>query len=265
MTASQGHRQAVVRRWHHHLDVFRVLFGRDLKVMYKRSALGFAWALALPLVQLGIYASVFRNALGGEIDHYPAYIFIGVLSWTWFASSLGEGVGLITANRALVGQPRFPLVILPHVTVTVRLFHFLIAVPLLFVLLWMSGFRPTAAWFALPLLILVQYLVIVALVFPLASLNVIHHDVQHATRVVLQLMLFTTPVFYRMEIVPDGLARWFRWNPMVGIMESWRRILMEGAWPEWPVIAKVLVAGLALYWVGRGLFVRQSGRFLEEL
>ena len=122
---------SAAREWRHRLDVFQVLFGRDLKVLYKRSALGFAWALAVPVVQLIVFASVFRRSLGSGEEQYAVFVFTGVLVWGWFASAVGEGVGLITANRALVGQPRFPLVILPHVTVAVRLFHFAVALPLL--------------------------------------------------------------------------------------------------------------------------------------
>jgi len=255
----------VWRMLRHRLDVFRVLFDRDLKVLYKRSALGFGWALGVPIVQLIVFANVFRRTLSEGIENYPVFIFSGVLVWGWFSSAVGEGVGLITANRALVGQPRFPLVTLPHVTVGVRLFHLAVAFPLLIGLLWWNGYRPSESWWALPVLVAVQYLFTVALVFPLAALNVVWPDVQHATRILLQLMMFMTPVFYRVEMVPPELWVWFQWNPLVGLLGEWRGVLIDGAWPDWGVLGRFAALACGIYLVGRWLFVRQSGRFLEEL
>lgn len=255
----------VARRLQHRFDVFRVLVGRDLKAMYKRSFLGFGWALGLPVVQLLVFTLVFRRVLSVEVANYPVFVFIGVLAWGWFQSSLAEGVGLITSNRALVGQPGFPLVVLPHVTVAVRLFHFLVALPLLFGLMWWSGLRPSWPWLALPLLVAIQYLLAVGLCYPLASVNVLLRDTQHVTRVLLQMMLFMTPVFYDVGRVPEAIRGWYALNPMVGMLGAWRAVLLHGAWPDPRVLGALLLAGVAFYLLGRRLFVHQSHRFLEEL
>lgn len=258
-------RRSSVRGFRHRLDVFRVLFSRDLKVMYKRSALGVGWALGMPVVQLIVFSFIFRKVLDVQIDHYPAFIFIGVLVWGWFHTAVGESVGLITSNRALVGQPGFPLVVLPNVTVAVRMFHFLVAGPLLVGMLVWNGLPPNPAWAFIPILIAVQYIFTVGLAYPLASLNVVWKDTQHVTRVGLQLLMFLSPVFYTLDLVPENSLRWYELNPMVGMLDAWRDVLMQGVMPDPLVLGKLLLLGLVLLFAGRWLFVRQSHRFLEEL
>lgn len=249
----------------HGFDLVRVLVDRDLKILYKRSALGFGWALVTPLMQLLIFVFVFRRALAMQIDHYPAYVFTGVLVFGWFQSSLSQAGGLITNSKALVTQPGFPLVLLPHVTVCVRLFHLLLAMPVLAGLLWSEGLTPGVSWLALPVLLAVQYLLIVGLAYPLASLNVVFRDTQHIVGVLLQLMMFVTPVFYSLRMVPDSLRGWFFLNPMVGMVESWRAVLIHNQWPDLRLLGALAMAGTGLWFLGRRLFVRQSHRFVEEL
>lgn len=253
------------RRWRHAWDVLVVLTARDLKAQYKRSYLGFGWALGSPILQLIIFSTIFRNVLGSQIPHYPCFVYIGVLVWGWFQGSLGQSTGLITGNAALARQPGFPLSLLPHVTVSVRFIHFLVAWPLLFGMLWFDGIRPTAAWGALPLLLGIQYLLAVGLAYPLASLNALHRDTQHIVAVLLQLMMFATPVFYDLRVVPEEIRGRFYLNPMTHVLDAWRAVLLEGRWPDPQSLW--LLAGLALVLivVGRKVFIAQSHRFVEEM
>lgn len=253
------------RRWRHGLDVLAVLTSRDLKAQYKRSFFGFGWALGGPLLQLIVFSTIFQNVLGSRIENYASFVFIGVLVWGWFQGSLGQSVGLITGNAALARQPGFPLSLLPHVTVSVRFLHFAIVMPLLVGLLWWQGIRPTSAWCALPLLILIQYLLTVGLAYPLASLNVLHRDTQHIVGVLLQLMMFVTPIFYSIEVIPDELRRWYYINPVVSLVQSWRTVLLDGQWPDPGVLGILFSAGLALIVIGRKIFIAQSHRFVEEM
>ncbi|HSP43935.1 MAG TPA: ABC transporter permease [Luteolibacter sp.] len=252
-------------RWLHARDLVIALVGRDLKVLYKRSSLGFGWALVTPLLQLFIFTFVFRRVLSMNIENYASFVFIGVLAFGWFQSALGQSSGLITGNKALVTQPGFPLSLLPHVTVGVRLFHFVIAMPVLFGLLWFQGMRPGLSWLSLPLLVAVQYLIIAGIAYPLASINVIFRDTQHITMVLLQLAMFVTPVFYSLDLVPEYLRPWYYLNPMAGIIQSWRTVLMHNQWPDPGLLAVLAGAGLILMILGRRLFVAQSHRFVEEI
>lgn len=253
------------RRLQHARDVIAVLVARDLKVLYKRSSLGFGWALVSPLLQAFIFILVFRRVLGAPVENYASFVFAGVLIWGWFYASVQQSTTLITNSRALVRQPGFPLALLPIVTVAVRLFHFALALPFLFGLLWFQGVLPSASWIALPLLGLVQFALTAGIAYPLAALNVRLRDTQHVISVLLQLTMYLSPVFYSLESVPEEMHRWLYLNPMVSLLQAWRDVLLRGLWPN-PVhlSALVLLAGVLLL-AGRRFFMAQSRRFVEEL
>jgi len=253
------------RRWRHAWDVLVVLTARDLKAQYKRSFFGFGWALGSPILQLIIFSTIFRNVLGSKIPHYPCFVYIGVLVWGWFQGSLGQSTGLITGNAALARQPGFPLSLLPHVTVSVRLFHFIVAWPLLIGMLMYEGLHPNAAWWALPILLLLQYLLAVGLAYPLASLNALHRDTQHIVAVLLQLMMFLTPVFYDIHVVPEEVRQWYYLNPMTSMLEAWRDVLLEGRWPNPHSLSVLTAVAMILIVAGRRIFITQSHRFVEEM
>lgn len=253
------------RRLRHARDVVSVLVARDLKILYKRSLLGVGWALAGPLLQLLIFLFVFQRVLGVRVENYASFAFCGVLVWTWFQASLVQSTGLITNSRALVRQPGFPLLLLPHVTIGVRLFHFLLALPLLMMLLAWQGIRPTWAWSALPLLLVVQFALTAGLAYPLAAMNVRLRDTQHIVAVVLQLLMYLSPIFYSLELVPEEFRSWYLINPVVLLLGAWRAVLLHGIWPD-PVHVAVLGAlAIVLLAVGRRVFIAQSHRFVEEL
>lgn len=253
------------RSLEHGLDVLAVLVSRDLKLLYKRSALGFGWALLHPLVQVCVFVLIFRGVLGHVVENYASHVFIGVLVWSWFQTSLAQSTSLITSSRALLRQPRFPLALLPLVAVAVRLFHFSLAIPILVALLWIQGIRPTSAWLGIPLLIAIQFTLITAFALPLAALNVRVRDTQHFIGVVLQLAMYLTPVFYSIGSLPPELARWLELNPVVPLLEGWRTILLRGAWPDPARLGILAGVSAVLLVLGHRIFMHQSRRFVEEL
>jgi homopolymeric O-antigen transport system permease protein len=241
-----------------------LLVRRDLQAQYRRSSLGIGWTLALPLLQLVTFTFVFRRVLSVQIKNYASFVFIGVLVWGWFQSALTQSAGVITGSRALILQPGFPMVLLPHVTVAVRLFHFTVALPFLVGLMWWQGIGPAWSWFAVPLLVLIQYVLTVGLAYPLASLNVRVRDTQHMIGLLLQIMIFVTPVFYSPQVIPERWRGWWQLNPMVGMLQEWRTVLMEGRWPDVGRLTALLLSGCALLAVGRRVFVSLSHQFAEE-
>jgi lipopolysaccharide transport system permease protein len=147
----------------------------------------------------------------------------------------------------------------------VRFVHFAIALPLLGGLLWSRGLQPSVAWSALPLLVVIQYLLAVGLTYPLASLNVLFRDTQHIVTVLLQLLMFASPVFYSPATMPEAFRAWYQFNPMAVLMEAWRAVLLRGAWPDFGTLGLLALAALALVAVGRRVFIAQSHRFVEEM
>lgn len=250
-------------------DLIKELVSRDMKILYKRSALGVAWTLINPLLQLVVFSFVFRSVLSVNVSRYAAsyasFAFSGLLVWTWFQTSLHHATGLITSNRPMIRLPGFPVPILPIVTVTTGMIHFLLALPVLLIFLAVDGVRPTSALLVLPLLLVLQFGLTLSLAYPLAALNVTFRDTQHTLGVLLQMLFYITPIFYDINNVPERLQWVYRLNPMVSLLEAYRAILLQATLPkggELLVLSLIIVVLLPL---GYQIFKRQSDRFVEEL
>jgi lipopolysaccharide transport system permease protein len=259
-----SHRQIVYYR-----DLLWCLVVRELKVLYKRSLLGIAWTLLNPLLQLVVFSVIFQQVLkaGAGINHYISYAFSGLLIWGWTQSALFQATGLITGNRPLIRQPTFPVPMLPIVTVTTGLIHFLLAFPALAVMMAID--RITLNWTVLffPLLLALQFILTLSFAYPLAALNVTFRDTQHTLGVILQLLFYLLPIFYTVNdpSIPDWLKTFYAWNPLVVLLEAYRSILINGQIPSIPGLLFLIGISATLLPIGYRVFQRQSERFVEEV
>ncbi|WP_201276268.1 ABC transporter permease [Methylotetracoccus oryzae] len=246
-------------------DLLVVLVDRDMKLLYKRSALGVLWTLINPLFQLLVFLFIFRVVVRVDIAHYPSYVFTALLVWQWFQGSLVQAAGAIINSRPLIRQPGFPVSILPQVVVTTGWVHLMLALPILFGFLIFDGVTIglNALW--IPVIQLIQFLLQVSLAYVVAGLNVSFRDTGHLLKVLLQLMFYLTPVFYDAARVPAEYQSLYRLNPMVHIVNAYRSLLIQGEPPDWHALAIVAACALVLLPIGYRLFVRQSHRFVEEL
>jgi len=247
------------------LDVLRELVSRDFKLRYKRSLLGIAWSLLVPIAQLVVLYQVFHKILPLNVPHYTTFLFTGILPWTWLQTSLLAGTGAIVDNRELVKQVGFPVGILPAITVVSQLIHFLLALPILFAFLWLDGYRLTFALLALPLVILIQFILIVSLTYIVATLQVKFRDIQYLLGIALFLVFYLTPVFYEAKNLPSDIRAIFRLNPMAALLDAYRAIFMDGHLPAGRPLITLSVASLAILSVGYTVFMRAREQFVEEL
>ena len=253
------------RKIAHFFDLLRVLVDRDMKLLYKRSALGIAWTLINPLLQLAVFSFVFRSVIPVNIPQFSSFAFSGLLIWTWSQTALFQATGLITSNKALIRQPNFPTAILPVVTTMTGLIHFLLALPVLIIFLAVDGIQPSSVLFVLPLLMVIQFVLTVGLAYPLAALNVTFRDTQHTLGVLLQMLFYLTPIFYDLNSVPKEFQPLYQLNPMVPLIEAYRAILLKGTQPDWQALLIVSLVVAVILPIGLAIFRRQSNTFVEEL
>lgn len=246
-------------------DLLRQLVDREMKLLYKRSILGVAWTLINPLLQLAVFAFVFQLVLPVNVPHYASFVFTGLLVWNWFQSSLFQATGVIIGNAPLIRQPGFPVALLPIVTVTTGLVHFALALPALAIFLMIDGISLKATLLYLPLLQILQFAFTISLAYGLAALNVTFRDTQHTLGVLLQLLLYLTPIFYDASSVPEAYRHWYELNPMVGIVTAYRDILMKGMAPDWIALGAIAAITCLLLPLGHFYFKQQSTRFVEEI
>ena len=260
-------KRLINRPWIQRRDLLLGLVSRDIKLLYNRSALGIAWMLINPLMQLMVYAFVFGILLvNNSVPNFTSFIFSALLVWTWFQGSLTEATGAIVQNRALIRQPGFPVAILPVVNVATGLIHFLMSLPILLIFLWIDGVELDSKLLLLPLLMALQFAFTVSLAYVLASLNVTFRDTQHTLGVLLQMLFYFSAVFYQ---VPEEYSHIFQFNPILILIDGYRSILLapEAATASFSWIPVLILTGVTtiLLPLGHRIFQHQSERFVEEL
>lgn len=231
------HRSSLV----HHVDLICHLVRRDFTLRYKQSILGVLWSLVLPLAQLIVLVFLFDIVVPLNIDAYPVFVFGALLPWTWFSTCLGSAGNLFIQNRDLVRRPHFVPAVLIIVNTLSNLLNYVVAMPILFGMLIFYGKTLTWALLTLPLLILIQGILIVSLGLMIATLNVFYRDIQHMMSMMLMLLFYLTPVFYRSQSAAENYRILYTYSPLAILIQNYRAIFLYGTFPEWN---SLLIAGI---------------------
>jgi lipopolysaccharide transport system permease protein len=232
----------------HYRELFFVLTMHRLRVRYRQSALGPAWAILQPVAMMLIFTAVFAILSPASPDRHPYAVFAyaGLLPWTAFASSLASGSASLTTNAALVTRVAFPREILPATYVASALCDLLVASTVLMGMLAYYDVALTAhALWAIPTLILLAGCAL-GLVLTLAAINVHYRDVSVGMPLLLQFWMFASPVIYPLQAVPDAWRPIYLLNPMAGIVDSFRRALLDGTPPDAAAFGSALAVTLVI-------------------
>ena len=240
---------AALRALRQHKDLFWTLTQHRIRVRYKQSILGLAWAVVQPVALMLIFTLAFGRIarVPSEGIPYPLFVFSGLLVWSFVSTGLSNAVHSVVAHAQLITKVYFPREILPLTYVAVALFDFCIGSVVLAVLLTYYGHPVTwALLYAVPVIIVLTALV-TAGAFLLSAAQVRFRDVGIAIPLVLYLWLFATPVGYPLSSVPEGYRSWFLLNPMTGIVESFRGAVIHGTAPDAGVLGvPAIAAGILL-------------------
>ncbi len=246
-------------------DLLYELVRRDLKVQYEGTLLGFGWTLIMPFLHLGIFYFLFKVILQVQNSRFTSFAFIGIISYTWFQSALSQAAGSTAGNRDLALRPGFPIPLLPFISVTSTMLHFVFTLPLLLLIVLVEEHNLPAAIWLIPLVMVVQFTLCLGLGYLLAILNIIFRDTKPILDVFLRLFYFLSPVFYNVEMVPEQYRPLYNLNPMVTLLQSYRDIILHGMMPKLFPLAILAILSFVIVLIGFRFFQTQSYRFLEEL
>lgn len=240
---------------------------RDIKVRYKQTALGGAWALVQPVAQMVIFSIIFGNLAGipSEGVPYPLFVFTGILPWTYFAGALAAvGISLV-ANSALMSKVYFPRLITPLTAAVTPLVDFAVASLVLAGLFVYYGTWPSWHVVAFPIFLLLAVLTALGAGLWIAGLSVRYRDVRFGLPFLIQIWLFVSPIVYPVSLVPE---RW-RWllslNPMTGVLDGFRWSLLDRPAPELQVIGVSALAAVLLLGSGLLYFRRIERTFVDVI
>ncbi len=257
-------------------DLVLNLVVRDLKARYKNSLLGVAWSWVNPLLMMVVYTIVF-NVLAGRsnLPNYPVFILCALLPWSFFTNAVSQSTNSIVDAAPLIKKVYFPREVLPIAAVMSNMVHFLISLPVFFLLALVMGNRITPWALLFPVTLLIQVMFTTGVGLITATLNVFYRDTRLIMDVLLLAWFFLTPIFYPLTTVPERYVLWgvsinvrawlLRLNPMASIISSYRDLLYWGAPTAWDFLLRTAVTSLAVLVVGYLIFLRFSPRFGEEV
>ena len=251
---------------HHELLYF--LVWRDLKVRYKQTAFGVAWAVLQPLLLMGILTLFLGRMAGIRPDAVPYHIFVlaGLIPWTLFAQSLTAAGNSLVESAALLTKVYFPRLLFPIAAAGSKVVDFAIGFVLLAVIATLAGFGPQASWlFLLPLAIL-ALAAAVAVGLWLGALNVRYRDFRHAIPFLIQAWFFATPIAYGAEAIPEEVRPFLALNPMTGVVEGFRWAISGGLTdrPDLSVLISA-AATTAILFGGLAYFRRVERTFADVI
>ncbi len=248
-------------------DVLATLVEKDFKSRYKAKALGRLWSVADPLVMVVIYTIVFAHILQVAERYYPIFLLLGLTPFRFFTNSASGAAAAVTDNTALVKRVAFPRVMLPLAVVLSHARHFFIELTLVaaLFLVFPEAFLPSLQLLWLPAIFGVQLLFTTGVALMVSALNVRYRDTQYILNSVVLVMMWLTPTFYSFNVVPEGLAHMLMWNPMVGVVEGYRSVLLHASRPSFTLLGSAGLSALAIFVVGALVFRKYEHVFADYI
>jgi lipopolysaccharide transport system permease protein len=245
-------------------ELFYFLTWRDIKVRYKQTALGAAWAVLQPVLTMIVFSLFFGDLAGVPSGGaaYPLFAFAALVPWTFFATSVGLAANSLVQYEELVSKVYFPRLIMPAAAVLACLLDFAIAFVVLIAMVFAYGETPSAAVALIPLFTLLAVVTAVAVALWLSALNVVYRDVRYTVPFLVQLWLFISPVAYASDLVPEPWRTVYGINPMAGVIDGFRWALTDGPAPG-PMLAVSVVVAILLLFGGLIYFRRMERSFAD--
>src|ERR1043166_213726 len=240
-------------------ELLYFLVWRDVKVRYKQTVLGAAWAILQPVMTMLVFSVFFGRLAKVPSDGipYPVFAFTALLPWQLFAYALSESSNSLVSNQNLITKVYFPRLVIPIAAVLAGLVDFAIAFVVLLGLMLYYGIVPTAAVALLPLFMLLAVTTALAIGLWLSALNVKFRDVRYTIPFLTQFWMFATPVAYPSSLVPEPWRALYGLNPMAGVVEGFRWALLGKAQGPGPLLA-VSVAAVVVLLVGGLMYFRRT-------
>lgn len=256
----------VFKELYKYREMLRNLIYRDLRGRYKGTVLGFIWTFINPLLQLIVYSIVFSTFMRMGVDQYDIFLFVALIPWMFFSTSILGGSMCILNNQNLVTKIYFPREVLPIAIVTSNFINMIycFAIVLIVVVLFCNNLN-ILAWGYLPIIAFIEYTIVLGLVFIFSALTVFFRDLTHILGIVTMAWQFLTPVMYPISIVPKNYMDLFNLNPMTPIIVAYRSVLYYGKAPDIVMLYHVGFVSMIILLLGLIIFNKLKRKFAEEL
>jgi len=247
-------------------ELLYFLVWRDVKVRYKQTFIGVAWAILQPAMTMMIFTVIFGNfaKLPSDGLPYPIFAFTALLPWNYFSQAISRSGLSLVGDSSLIRKVYFPRLIIPLASVAAPLVDFFVSFLVLLIMMAWFGIAPSWGLLFLPLFLLLALMTALAVGLWLSPLNVRYRDVGHTIPFLLQFWMYASPVAYSISLIPEKWRLLYSLNPMAGVIEGFRWALLGKESPAFAVMAlsAVMVAALLL---GGIVFFKRTERTFADI
>ena len=248
-------------------ELLKTSVKKDIGGKYKHSFLGVLWSFINPLLQILVYALIFPLVMknGGSYKDYTVFMVCGLIPWAYFTTVINRASFIMIENGNILKKVYFPRSILPLSLVTSETINFLVSCIIILAFIVIKGFGISKFILFFPLVLLIQYVLLLGIALIFSAITVYMRDIQHFIGVVLQLLFYATPIVYSIDTIPENFRWILKWNPMTYIIEGYRAIFYNQTMSDLKSLGVLGIISIIILIVGYLLFNKLQKRFAEEL
>ncbi len=257
----------VFKDLYNYRELLKTSVKKDIGGKYKNSFLGVLWSFINPLLQILVYALIFPLVMknGGSYKDYTVFMVCGLIPWAYFTTVINRASFIMIENGNILKKVYFPRSILPLSLVTSETINFLVSCIIILAFIVIKGFGISKFILFFPLVLLIQYVLLLGVALIFSAVTVYMRDIQHFIGVVLQLLFYATPIVYSIDTIPEGFRWILKWNPMTYIIEGYRAIFYNQTMPDLKALGILGIISIVILIVGYLLFNKLQKCFAEEL
>lgn len=246
-------------------ELLYFLTWRDIKVRYKQTVIGAAWAIIQPFFTMVVFSLFFGKLAKMPSDGipYPIFSYAALVPWMFFANGLSQSSNSLVGGANLITKVYFPRLVMPISGVVSGAVDFVLAFVILIGMMLFYGIMPTLNVFYLPFLLLLAFITALGVGLWLSALNVQYRDVRYVVPFLTQFWLFATPIAYPSSLLSEPWRTIYGLNPMVGVVEGFRWALLRTNTAPGPIIIVSTLAALAILVSGAYYFRRMEKTFAD--
>ncbi|MDH5711297.1 MAG: ABC transporter permease [Gammaproteobacteria bacterium] len=254
-----------MNKFRHYFSLVMQKSAADLLTEARRGYLGVLWWIIEPIIYMSVFYLIFVVVFDRGGEDRVGFLLTGLVVWKWFSAAILQSSNSISANVGLIRQVYIPKIVFPSMAIMSATMKFFIVFILLVGFLVLSGKTPSISWLSIPLLISIQWLLMLSIGCILSVLVPFLPDMKLIIENGLILMFFLSGVFFDISVASPEVKTFLYLNPMVGIIESYRNVMLNGVWPDWIFLSVVVVSSLLALLVGVYMLVRYDRQFAKVL
>ena len=246
-------------------ELLKTSVKKEVRSKYKNSFLGVMWSFFNPLLQIAVYAIIFSLILKNKQENYAIFLCCGIIPWTFFSIAINKSAFIIIENGNIIKKVYFPREIIPISVVTAETINFLISTIIILGFVIIGGIGINKFLFFYPIVLITQFLIILAFSFVVSGICVYFRDLQHFIGIFLQLLFYATPIVYSKDSIPAEYDWILKLNPMTYIINAYRDIFYYQKSIEVIPIITLIIIGMSACIIGYKIFNKLQRDFAEQL